>query len=460
MKKTIVVLAALLMLFAGAQQAQAVNFWVEYGAVFEPNDVPFTIGWMEGDFQFFAEMKNSSGKVTGYVSLADPRPSPEVLPGGGYTDSFGFDLDINPGEVINIFASFEGWAGAIDPKDNGYPVYAFDQGVTSVADDPGKAPLAFAGAVSLADPRPSPRTLPLFGFTSPGVGVGGLTITMAPVPEPLTLISVPGSIWTWADRINDSGTIAGSYMDDTGAMYGYTYDGSTYTSLSVPGAEATFAPGINNSNVVTGYYWNPGSYDFHAYIYNGSEYTLLDVPGASSTIAYGINEAGHVVGSSYTGNQWLATTAYIYDGADYTSLVFPGAVGTHALDINNKGDVVGAYYDGTTYHGYLFDGRTGAYTTIDVAGAADTYAYGINNSGDIVGYYVDGTGVWYGFLYDGSAYTTFDFGDDTYGEYTYASGINSRGDIVGGIGDPGTGIWIGYFLQRPPQCRNPQSSCF
>jgi probable HAF family extracellular repeat protein len=122
---------------------------------------------------------------------------------------------------------------------------------------------------------------------------------------------------------------------------------------------------------------------------------------------------------------------FIYNPQDgtYTGLNDPfSAVFNSAQGINDVGQVVGHYLAAGLYHGFLYSGST--YTTLDAPGATHTQAYGINDVGlgQIVGAYSDGS-VNHGYTYDGSTYTTLDDPFGTNG--TQALGINNLGQIVG-----------------------------
>jgi probable HAF family extracellular repeat protein len=74
---------------------------------------------------------------------------------------------------------------------------------------------------------------------------------------------------------------------------------SLYT-LAVPGAYGTFAEGINNSGQIVGSY-DAGGQHYHGFLLNQGSYTTLDPPGSSPSFfgltgAHGINDSGQIVG--------------------------------------------------------------------------------------------------------------------------------------------------------------------
>jgi uncharacterized membrane protein len=48
--------------------------------------------------------------------------------------------------------------------------------------------------------------------------------------------------------------IVGEYWDGSNHNHAYILNGGTYTSLNVPGAIASFAQGINDGGTIVGYY--------------------------------------------------------------------------------------------------------------------------------------------------------------------------------------------------------------
>jgi YD repeat-containing protein len=68
----------------------------------------------------------------------------------------------------------------------------------------------------------------------------------------------PSGPLTYANAINDSGEVAGEYIDQAQAVHGFIYSGGSYTTVDYPGAplgplEGTDITGINNSGWIIGY---------------------------------------------------------------------------------------------------------------------------------------------------------------------------------------------------------------
>jgi uncharacterized membrane protein len=81
--------------------------------------------------------------------------------------------------------------------------------------------------------------------------------------------------------------------------YAFLYDQGTFTTLDVPGSEYTYASGINDSGQIVGYYYDAIFPYNHGFLLDQGSYTTLDVPGAGFTNANGINASGQIVGWYY-----------------------------------------------------------------------------------------------------------------------------------------------------------------
>ena len=173
-------------------------------------------------------------------------------------------------------------------------------------------------------------------------------------------------------------------------------------------------------------------------------FTTLDVPGATNTTyAYGI------CGNNIVGTYWDSTGnphGFLYTGSTYTTIDDPLSVGqsngnvafssarnTKALGISGA-NIVGFYNNNRTLadYGFLYNGST--YTTLsEPLGTNGTDADGVSGS-EVVGRYYDSLWNCHGFLYDinSSTYTTLD--DPLAATGTVANGVDG-GNIVGGYSD-------------------------
>ncbi len=176
-------------------------------------------------------------------------------------------------------------------------------------------------------------------------------------------------------------------------------------------------------------------------------YSLFDINAASTTEGgnaasdvrpAGINRNGDIVGSAdITIMGSVSRRGFVRTASSGgTRLADPAegriGAGNYATGINDAGEVVGYYArEERREHGYLWDGS--AYVSFDVPGAAATFPSGINNRGQIAGYYRTEANHSKGFIKDGSSYTTIDIisGDVPHG--TMIQGLNNVGQTVGFI---------------------------
>src|SRR5689334_5293645 len=95
-----------------------------------------------------------------------------------------------------------------------------------------------------------------------------------------TILDVPGSSHASAIAlgINTTVQIVGSYYGAAYIHHGFLLDQGGYTTLDVPGSNYTRASGINDSGQIVGYYF--AGTESHGFLLDPGGYTPLDVPGA------------------------------------------------------------------------------------------------------------------------------------------------------------------------------------
>jgi probable HAF family extracellular repeat protein len=114
----------------------------------------------------------------------------------------------------------------------------------------------------------------------------------------------------------------------------------------------------------------------------------------------------------------------------FTTIDVPGAGYTAVLGINSAGDMVGDYGQDVNTDAHGFEYGNGIFTYFDYPNDQNhTIPLGLNDSGLIVGY--AGENPIFGFLYDGTNFTTLQDGQDS---ATSARGINNSEIVVGGAG--------------------------
>jgi hypothetical protein len=243
----------------------------------------------------------------------------------------------------------------------------------------------------------------------------GGTITTFDPPN-----SNPGSV---AKSINDSGTVAGGFLDANGA-HGYLRapDG-TFTTFDPTGSgtqiQIVIPYQVNASGTVAGTYIDTNGV-YHGFLRGPSgSITILDAPGAGTsdtegTELLGMNASGAVAGGISVGtvNGVVGTSHSLVLATDGTYTIFdPPQSGAHsslAEAINDSGVVVGIYRDANLVrHGYLRqpDGTIVSFDDPDAAqlpvSATDlgTEPRSINSNGAVVGFYADVNGVRHGFIW-------------------------------------------------------------
>lgn len=191
-------------------------------------------------------------------------------------------------------------------------------------------------------------------------------------------IIVPGSLFTTATGINNSGAIVGYYVDTRGITHGFLLSGSTVTTIDDPNGTATLCKGINSSGAIVGEYTQSNGNN-HGFLYQDGTFTDIGIGVISGVSA--INDQG-VMAGGYLDCSLCAQLGFVYENATYSTLSVQGESFTSTSGINNAGVIsVTAGNTSGIYHAYIYS--HGNYTKIDARGYADSYATGINNAGDV-----------------------------------------------------------------------------
>ncbi len=317
------------------------------------------------------------------------------------------------------------------------------------------------------------------------------------------IIEVEGALETYADFVNSSGGMVGSYVDANGLYHPYIRTpAGRFVSLDLPEApnlEYFFVHGINDARVVVA----------RTKQVDGLPGTLVgtfqeglktfQVPGSVFTEGYNINQDGSIVGHyestdgrilgfiarpavqvdddepiatpttfNYTfesidvpGVDFLALTASsdFDDYAGYTKSAdgekevaftlidgvfktysFPGSQNTYFYALGNNGQAAGHYQDSDgLYHGVVLD-ENGELRQYDFPGAVQTEIYGISDAtGALTGNYMDASGVRRGFSGD-------EIIEEPEASATFAYFVNASGRMVGSYIDA-EGIYHPYMRQ-------------
>jgi len=215
-------------------------------------------------------------------------------------------------------------------------------------------------------------------------------------------VTAPGSTTIAFYAINNLGVAAGWCTNTSSVEIGFTYSQGKFTDISIPGATMVNANGINDAGDVVGTYTANGVQ--HGYLLSNGQLTTLDPPGTVSlNTAWGINNAGVITIYGINANGAYTSFTTADQGKTYTPFHDPneGSIGTAIHQINNNGDIVGTYFDSSNAaHGVLY--HAGVYNTFDDPnGIGATRGDGLNDALVVVGRY--GNGVYGGMGFQGVA---------------------------------------------------------
>ena len=202
---------------------------------------------------------------------------------------------------------------------------------------------------------------------------------------------------TRAYSINTRGAVIGTnYTSNTNGFVIAT-DGKT-TTFNVTGASSTVPYAINDSGAIAGIYVDPISFIDHGFVRsrNGT-ITTFDGPKALATQVWAINNVDQITGTYVDSSHNIHGFLRAKDGT-FTVIDIRGAQQADPLSINTAGVIVGTYSDVVNH---AFERMPdGTITTIDPPNAQAAGAYWISDGGKVVGTYEpEGSSSWYGFEY-------------------------------------------------------------
>ncbi len=182
----------------------------------------------------------------------------------------------------------------------------------------------------------------------------------------------------------------------------------TYTDVHAnKTAIETDSYGVNNSGTIAGDYVDASSVQHAMLMGKKGAFATVDnnkcqsISGTGGIAFYGVNKTCTAVG-------WCTNTSgvdigFSWTNGKFTDINFPKASGTQVTGINDKGDVVGLYFDSTgASHGFSKIGTK--YTTLDVKGETNSVAWGINNADQITVYATNSAGEFDGYLVTGKTF--------------------------------------------------------
>ena len=235
------------------------------------------------------------------------------------------------------------------------------------------------------------------------------------------VLNPPGSIYTTASGVNNSGVTVGAFEFAGQQLQGFAYLPATnqYKRMQYPGATYTIALGVNDSNTVVGTFANADGAN-HGFFWENGKYRQYDVDGSSGTTIIGVNQAGDFAGTVGSNGDYQG---FVSIGGVVTTFTVNGLV-TNAYAINSSDETVGFFINesATAFHGFVRN-SSGKTKQIDYPGSLSTSCTGINDKGVITGFYEDANSNDHGFILINGKFKTVGA--------PYVAGINNRGAVIG-----------------------------
>ena len=304
-----------------------------------------TEGWnVNQDNSIVGHYDSADGRRHGFIArpkAGTPQARPGVVPPAlNYTFE---SIDVPGVEFLAVTASsdFEDFAGnmrrADSEKDIGFTLI---NGVFNTYDFPGSQGTYF------------------YALGNDGTAAGhyqdsdGLYHGVILENGELRQYDFPGAVETFIYGYSDAtGVLTGSFIDASGVRRGFSGD----LIIEYPGASATYADFVNwSGNIVGSYVDAEGIY--HAYTRSPvGRFLSMDLPNATNLeyfFLHGLNNARAVVGRAKAVDDVPRT--YVGNPLNLQELHFPGSVSTEGWNINQDGSVVGHYdsVDGRR-HGFI-----------------------------------------------------------------------------------------------------------
>jgi hypothetical protein len=288
------------------------------------------------------------------------------------------------------------------------------------------------------------------------VGLAALALTGALAQEEPAAFSIvfvsqfdyPGTgNQTRPQKINDSGDIAGIFVDINGISHGFIrFNSGTFSPpINDPNSPTPFTEGrgINNSRLVCGDYTDSAG-AFEGFFFSHGTFTNYDIE-PTFTIVLGVNNVGDFSGSVIPSSG--IQSGFLSIGGNVTEFTVPNASATLDYQLNATNQSCGYYIDSSgVTHGYWRDSNGTIHAPIDPVGSTGTIVFGNNDKNLIVGRYSDSAGATHGFLFS-PRNNRFLIYDQPGATFTSLNGINRSNEITGRYTDPSTGIDHGLILQ-------------
>ena len=241
-------------------------------------------------------------------------------------------------------------------------------------------------------------------------------------------VEVPGATATYADFINASGRLSGTYTDADGIFHRYSEnEEGAFLSVDIQNAENlefVFLHGITDAWV--GVYRSKAVDDVpRSYVGRVSDgLKELRVPGSVSTEAWNINQDTSVVGYYDTADgkrhgfvakpteanvapTFASTTFnYIFERIDVPGVDFLAVTAS-----SDFGDYAGYTKSADGQKDIAFTLIDDVFTTYDFPSSENTYFYALGNNGNAAGHYEDSNGLYHGIVLENGELRQYNFPD-------------------------------------------------
>ena len=245
------------------------------------------------------------------------------------------------------------------------------------------------------------------------------------------IVEYPGAAETYADFVNSSGGMVGSYVDAEGLYHPYIRTPTgRFVSLDLREAaslEYFFVHGINDANVIVARTKRVD--DLPGTLVGTFQEGLqrLEVPDSVSTEGYNINQDGSIVGhyDSADGRRHGFVARPITDTAapieeqpvatpselNYTfeSIDVPGVAFLAVTASSDFEDYAGYTKSADGEKDIAFTLIDGVFITYDFPGAQNTYFFALGNNGNAAGHYEDSEGLYHGIVLENRELRQYDF---------------------------------------------------
>ena len=312
---------------------------------FKVPDSISTEGWnINQDGSIVGHYESADGRSHGFIAIpAAPVDDVPVATPTSFNYTFE-SIDVPGVEFLAVTASsdFEDYAGYIRTPDGGKEVaFTLIDGVFTPYDFPGSQNTYF------------------YALGNNGNAAGhyqdsnGLYHGIVLENGELRQYDFPDSVQTEIYGISDAtGALTGNYIAADGVRRGFSGD----EIIEAPGASATYADFVNASGRMVGSYVDAEGI-YHPYARTpGGRFLSFDLPQAAQFeyfFVHGINDVGTLVGRAKRVGDVPRTTVGSFQHGLH-ALSFPGSVSTEGWNINQDGSIVGHYdsVDGRR-HGFI-----------------------------------------------------------------------------------------------------------